>query len=133
MKLGDESLGVPVGEQMHTYDTNCEFELKNIYDNMDHYFLSHCVNWTMAALILRDAFILNLWQVWDEVIELSWEHILPHFRECWWDHLILDMLIGNTIFIIIGLYIIKIFKIDYYDWLGRYKKKSIKDWEIWTK
>lgn len=92
---------------MHTYDDNCEFEWINIWDNLDHYFLTHCVNWFMVSLLLRDAWILNVWSVWDEILELSWQHILPHFRECWWDHIILDVTLSNTTFLFLGLWVSK--------------------------
>ena len=36
------------------------------------------------------------------MVELSLQHILPHFRECWWDHVFLDVLFSNTIAIEIG-------------------------------
>ena len=72
MKLGDSKLGVPVVKEMHTYDDNCEFEWINIYDNLDHYFLVHCVNWFLVAFLLRDAWLLNFWSFFDEIIELSW-------------------------------------------------------------
>ena len=39
-------------------------------------------------------------------IELSWQHILPHFRECWWDHVLLDVLASNTPAIFLGEFII---------------------------
>ena len=102
MTLGDSKLGKPVTKDFHTYDDNCELEVKNILDNLDHYFLLHCINWFIVSWLIRDAWILNTWQIWDEIIELSWQHLLPHFRECWWDHVILDVLIGNTVFIFLG-------------------------------
>jgi phosphatidylserine synthase 2 len=133
MRLGDDSLGKPITKEMHTYDDNCEFEWVNIWDNLDHYFLSHCFNWFVAASILRDAWILNLWSVYDELIEISWQHILPHFRECWWDHVFLDVLLSNTVFIFLGLFVLKLFRVELYDWLGRTGKSSPLQWEIWTK
>ena len=72
MSLGDRRLGIPVTKEMHTYDDHCEFQWINIWDNIDHYFLTHCVNWFMVALILRDAWILNFWSILDEILELSW-------------------------------------------------------------
>jgi phosphatidylserine synthase 2 len=112
MKLGDSKLGKPITKDFHTYDDNCELEVKNIVDNLDHYFLVHCVNWFVVSWLVRDAWILNVWQIWDEVIELSWQHLLPHFRECWWDHIFLDVLIGNTLFIFLGIQLPKYFQ-DY--------------------
>lgn len=46
---------------MHTYDDNCDFELVNIIDNLDHYFLLHCLNWFLLSFLLRDAWLLNFW------------------------------------------------------------------------
>lgn len=72
MSLGDGRLGVPVTKEMHTYDDNCEFKWINLWDNIDHYYLAHCINWFMVSLLLRDAWILNIWSLYDEVLELSW-------------------------------------------------------------
>ena len=132
MRLGDETLGTPITKDRHTYDDNCDLNWVNFYDNFDHYFLIHCVNWFTVSLMLRDAWILNIWQVWDELIELSWQHILPHFKECWWDHVIIDMLLSNTIAIILGCWVVKKVGIAKYDWFGRYDRTFTK-WEIWNK
>ena len=67
----DASLNRPVTKEMHTYDDNCEFEWANIYDNMDHYYLVHLVNWFLACLVIRDTYVLHFWQLLDEVVELS--------------------------------------------------------------
>ena len=61
MKLGDETLGEPITKDRHTYDDNCELNWVNFYDNLDHYFLIHCTNWFTVSLMLRDAWILNIW------------------------------------------------------------------------
>lgn len=118
---------------MHTYDDNCEIEWVNIWDNFDHYYMSHLIAWTLSAFIIRDAWILHFWSILDEVIELSWQHILPHFRECWWDHVVIDVLLSNTVGIIVGLWIQERLGFEMYDWLGRKGKKSFREWEIWRK
>lgn len=130
MKLGDSSLGNPVTKDKHTYDDNCELEWANVWDNLDHYFFLHCLNWFLLSFLLRDAWLLNFWQLFDEIIELSWQHILPHFRECWWDHVFLDVLIGNTLFIFIGLWVSKKMGIEQFDWLGRGTRK-FSQWKVW--
>ncbi len=61
MSLGDARLNKPVNKDMHTYDDNCEWEWINIWDNLDHYFLTHCLSWFLVSLMLRDAWVLNLW------------------------------------------------------------------------
>ena len=68
MKYLYPELGVPVEKGMHTYDENCDISFQNIYDNLDHYFAIHCINWFAAALIGRDLYILHFWSILDEII-----------------------------------------------------------------
>lgn len=56
---------------MHTYDDHCEFKWENIWDNVDHYFAVHLFDWFLASLVIRDPYVLHLWSVMDEVVELS--------------------------------------------------------------
>ena len=126
----DSNLNKSVTKEMHTYDDNCELELKNIWDNFDHYYLVHLVNWFLASLVIRDSYVLHFWQLLDEVVELSVQHILPHFRECWWDHLIMDISLSNIPAICAGMAFIRWVGIREYDWLGRKGKESIWDWEM---
>lgn len=126
----DNSLNKPVTKDMHTYDDNCELEWANIWDNFDHYYLIHWIDWILASLVIRDSYILHFWQVFDEVLELSLQHILPHFRECWWDHLLCDITLSNIPAIICGMAIIRYFGIREMDWLGRKGKKSWREWEV---
>lgn len=55
---------------------------------------------------------------------------MPHLRECWWDHLIMDLLLANTPAIILGMTFIRKGGFLEYDWLGRKGKKSIRDWDV---
>jgi phosphatidylserine synthase 2 len=126
----EERLGKPVTKDYHTYDDDCELTWFNIIDNMDHYFLAHFTNWFLAAIILRDSPILHFWSILDEVLELSAQYRLPHFRECWWDHVFHDFLLTNTPAIILGLKFSKMLGLREYDWLGRKGKKSVWDWKV---
>jgi phosphatidylserine synthase 2 len=105
---------------------------ENFYDNFDHYYLVHLVNWFLASFVIRDAWILHMWSILDEALELSWQHILPHFRECWWDHICHDIILSNTPAIFFGLWIIDKLGWKRTDWLGRANAKSFWDWEIFT-
>ena len=116
---------------MHTYDDHCDFTLANLWGDVDHYFAVHLFDWFCAALVIRDPYILHLWSVMDEIVELTFQHILPHFRECWWDHILMDITLTNTPAIILGLKVLDYFGWMRYDWLGRKGKKSVWDWDIW--
>lgn len=100
----EKRLGVLITSEYHTYDDDCAVTWANLIDNMDHYFLAHFSNWFLAAMILRDAPLLHFWSILDEVLELSAQYKLPHFRECWWDHVFHDVLLTNTPGIILGLW-----------------------------
>jgi phosphatidylserine synthase 2 len=103
----DPTLNVPITKDMHTYDDHCDLTLEHLWDDFDHYYLVHWVDWFLASFVLRDAFFCHLWSILDELLELSWQHILPHFRECWWDHLLTDILLSNTPAIFLGLYCVR--------------------------
>ena len=76
----DTNLNKPVTKEMHTYDDNCELTPSNFFDNFDHYYMVHLCNWFLASLVIRDSYMLHFWQLLDEVVELSVQHTLPHFR-----------------------------------------------------
>ena len=55
----------------------------------DIFVWAHFFGALVKTLILRDWKITwALLAVW-EVLELSFQHILPNFAECWWDHWVL--------------------------------------------
>jgi phosphatidylserine synthase 2 len=55
---------------------------------------------------------------------------MPHFRECWWDHVFCDILLSNIPAIMFGMWLLRKLGIREYDWLGRKGKESIWDWQV---
>ena len=131
MALLDDRLGKPVIKEMHTYDDACDLTWQNLWDNFDHYYLCHLIDWMFVALIFRDMVVVHAFQFLDELLELSFQHILPHFRECWWDHILVDILFSNTISIFLTMFVMKKMNVELYDWLGR-KNKKFTQWGIWN-
>jgi phosphatidylserine synthase 2 len=74
--------------------------------------------------------VVHFWSLFYELIELSAKHRLPHFAECWWDSLLTDVLFSNTPAIMLGLFLLDYFGVRRYDWLGRYGKASVWDWDV---
>lgn len=37
-------------------------------------------------MLLRDFYISWFLSISFELLEMSFEHMLPNFAECWWDH-----------------------------------------------
>jgi len=44
---------------------------------------------------VRDWTLLWVISVGFELMELTFQHMLPNFNECWWDSWILDVLVCN--------------------------------------
>jgi phosphatidylserine synthase 2 len=56
---------------------------------------------------------------------MTLQHQLPNFAECWWDHVILDILICNNIGIIVGLITCRyLFKMKEFNWTGLWATKK---------
>ena len=53
-----------------------------------------------------------------ELAEISLQHWLPNFSECWWDHLLLDLFGCNLIGIYLGMRTCKYFSMKQYHWTG---------------
>lgn len=119
-----------MGRDRHTYDDDCELTWDAFWKDIDHYYLVHWLDWFVASFLFRDAYILHFWSIFYEIIELSAQHRLPHFAECWWDHVITDFILSNTPAICLGLWCVDKLGIRRYDWLGRDGKASVADWEV---
>lgn len=130
MTLIDPNLGGKIDDSMHAWDSACDLTWENMKNNLDHYFAAHFINWFMAAIIMRDPLPLHIWSIYDEFIELSAQHKLPHFAECWWDHIFGDVLLTNTPGIILGMMLVRYMGWKEYDWFGRKGKSSIFDWDM---
>lgn len=51
-----------------------------------------------------------------EITELAFAHLLPNFIECWWDALILDVLLCNGFGIWCGMKICRALEMREYKW-----------------
>lgn len=131
----DSRLNAPILKGHHTYDDNCEITLQNLWDNFDHYYAVHLGDWFLASFVIRDPVLLHMWSLMDEVIELSWQHILPHFRECWWDHIFHDILLSNTPAIFFGLWVQSKLGMNKFDFFFKYDSKGkllpFAQWGVW--
>lgn len=53
--------------------------------------------YVLQALIIRDNAMLWVLSIGFELMELTFQHMLPNFNECWWDSWILDVAVCNWI------------------------------------
>ena len=98
----------------------------NVLDKMDIFVLAHLVGWFWKAIIFRDVWITNVISFIFELLEYTFQHQLPNFFECWWDHWILDFIICNGTGIYCGLKFVKYLSIKEYYWQGVWHIHSYK-------
>lgn len=78
---------------------------------------------TLFALLCVNLF--TLWIGWSLLLSLSvfvclpqllFAHLLPNFVECWWDALLLDVILCNGVGIYIGMQICRFMEMRQYKW-----------------
>eukprot|EP00742_Colponemidia_sp_Colp-10_P004316 GILJ01004605.1.p1 GENE.GILJ01004605.1~~GILJ01004605.1.p1 ORF type:complete len:445 (-),score=40.76 GILJ01004605.1:122-1408(-) len=120
----DPELGVPLPEK--SYAADCRLytpedpvsSFRNLRDTIaDEFVLAHLFGWALKMLIIRDVKMCLFLSVLFEFLEVSLRHALPNFWECWWDHVILDILICNGLGIYIGYLMVKYFEMKEYHFL----------------
>lgn len=73
----------------------------------------------MKTLIVRDPKIILFESLAFELVEYSLRDVLNNFKECWWDHAIVDFLGCNMVGIFLGFWVIDKFKMERYKWSFR--------------
>eukprot|EP00002_Diphylleia_rotans_P015188 TRINITY_DN2942_c0_g1_i1.p1 TRINITY_DN2942_c0_g1~~TRINITY_DN2942_c0_g1_i1.p1 ORF type:complete len:411 (-),score=70.08 TRINITY_DN2942_c0_g1_i1:690-1922(-) len=125
------SLGTPLPER--SYAENCDLYtphdevslFRNIWDTLnDEFILAHFFGWWGKTLIIRDVWLCWIVSIQFELLELSFQHMLPNFKECWWDHIIVDILVCNAAGIYLGMQTCKYFEMKTYNWGGLNEVKN---------
>ena len=57
----------------------------------DEFFVGHILGWYGKAIALRNMKLLWAYSVLFELMELTFQHWLRNFNECWWDSWVLDV------------------------------------------
>jgi len=78
------------------------------------YFFVHSIGYFFIMVTLRNFWVCQFQSIIFEMVELTFKHWLNNFAECWWDSVIMDLIIANTGGMLVGLLFIKIFKIKEY-------------------
>lgn len=96
---------------------NCSHvTLERIWSHIDVFAYGHFLGWMFKAILIRHIGILWAISIMWEITEITFAHLLPNFIECWWDALILDVLICNALGIWCGLKICKMLEMREYKW-----------------
>jgi len=129
----DQKLGKPLPEK--SYAEDCRLytpdhptsSFANLGDSFDMFIAAHFFGWFFKMLMVRDWKFTMFLSVFFEFLEITFKHWLPNFQECWWDSLILDVLLCNALGIYAGHLFIKRFQMKSFKWTKNMEvnKKSI--------
>nr|CAG4645503.1 EOG090X05CZ [Lynceus sp. MCZ IZ 141354] len=104
------------------YAVNCsDITFERLWSHMDVFAFSHFFGWIMKALLVRHYGILWTISITWEITEIAFAHLLPNFVECWWDAILLDVVICNGLGIYVGMKLCEYLEMRTYNW------ESIKD------
>ncbi|MCO5588842.1 hypothetical protein L7F22_042802 [Adiantum nelumboides] len=117
---------------------------------MDEFVIAHALGWWGKAIMIRNEAVLWILSIGFEMMEVTFRHVLPNFNECWWDSVILDVLICNWLGIWAGMQTVRYFDGKTYEWVGLSLQPNIlgkvkrslsqftpaywdkDEWEIWS-
>ncbi|KAL6620659.1 hypothetical protein ACP70R_035798 [Stipagrostis hirtigluma subsp. patula] len=119
MKHLHPDLGVELPER--SYGADCR-----LYETLfDEFVIAHILGWWGKAVMIRNQLLLWVLSIGFELMELTFRHMLPNFNECWWDSIILDILICNWFGIWAGMHTVRYFDGKTYEWVGLSRQPSI--------
>ena len=99
------------------YGVDCwDITWARLYSHLDWFAFGHYWGWGMKALVIRHYGILWSISVMWELTEMVFGHLLPNFYECWWDNLVLDVLLCNGLGIFTGMQVCKWLEMREYKW-----------------
>nr|XP_043638593.1 CDP-diacylglycerol--serine O-phosphatidyltransferase 1-like [Erigeron canadensis] len=132
MKYLHPNLGVELPER--SYGADCRIYVPdnpsnrfiNVYETLfDEFVPAHLFGWWGKAIMIRNQPLLWVLSIGFELMELSFRHMLPNFNECWWDSIILDILICNWLGIKGGMLTVRYFDGKTYEWVGISRQPNI--------
>ncbi|GJX58924.1 CDP-diacylglycerol--serine O-phosphatidyltransferase 1 isoform X1 [Tanacetum coccineum] len=91
----------------------------------DEFVPAHVFGWWGKAIMIRNQPLLWVLSIGFELMELTFRHMLPNFNECWWDSIVLDILICNWFGIWAGMHTVRYFDGKTYEWVGISRQPNI--------
>ena len=99
------------------YGVDCwDVTWARLYSHLDWFAFGHYWGWGMKALVIRHYGLLWSVSIMWELTEMVFGHLLPNFYECWWDNLVLDVLLCNGLGIFTGMQVCKWLEMREYKW-----------------
>ncbi|ORC86256.1 phosphatidylserine synthase [Trypanosoma theileri] len=129
MGFYDPSLLIPQPEGQYAED--CRFYTSDnpflfVQTAFDIFILAHSLGYFVKTIIVRDWRVATCISIGFEIIEITFQHVLPNFKECWWDHLLLDVLLCNAGGTLLGILALRRLRAKEFHWTAL---SSIKDYK----
>ncbi|KAG7032536.1 CDP-diacylglycerol--serine O-phosphatidyltransferase 1 [Cucurbita argyrosperma subsp. argyrosperma] len=141
MKFLHPDLGIELPERSYGADCrlylpeNSRSRFKNVYETLfDEFVPAHIIGWWGKAIMIRNQvllWVLSIGLAFIDIIirsldfQLTFRHMLPNFNECWWDSIVLDILICNWFGIWAGMRTVRYFDGKTYKWVGLSRQPNI--------
>ncbi|KAG8346950.1 putative Phosphatidyl serine synthase [Trypanosoma vivax] len=127
LRLYDPSLANPLPEAQYAED--CRIVTADnpfhFYNTVcDVFIFAHMFGYFVKTLILRDWRASTCLSVGFEIVEITFQHNLSNFKECWWDHIFLDVLICNAMGTLLGMVVLRKLRAKEYNWVTLYNVSS---------
>ncbi|KAK6014024.1 phosphatidyl serine synthase, partial [Ostertagia ostertagi] len=99
------------------YAVNCsDITVERVWSHVDVFAVGHFLGWAMKALLIRHGILCWYISIAWELTEVVFTKLLPNFEECWWDAIILDVLLCNGLGIWFGLKVCSFFRMRQFHW-----------------
>jgi len=107
------------------YALECGFDafLDKVFDVFT---ISHGVGWFIVGLAYRSFPYTVFFSLVDELCEVWWRCCYPNFMECWWDAILLDMVLTNAVGAYIGVWVIERYVKRPFHWWDAMKRDPLK-------
>jgi len=113
------------------YALDCGFD--SFTDKVfDVFTISHAVGWFISGFAFRSFEFTLLFTVIDELCEVWWRCCYPNFMECWWDHILLDLVFTNALGAFLGTKVVNWWLNRPFDWGEAFKSDKRGRWYLWT-
>jgi phosphatidylserine synthase 2 len=101
----DYSMGCEIYDRSHPEDPF--HHVRSIV--FDEFVVAHVIGWIVHSVLIRDVWICWIISIAFELFERALKPWFPNFNECWWDSVIVDIILSNGLGIYIGMKLVKAF------------------------
>ncbi|KAH9597848.1 Phosphatidyl serine synthase [Trypanosoma melophagium] len=115
----DPSLLIPQPEGQYAEDCRIyttENPFLFVHTAFDIFILAHSLGYFVKTIIVRDWRVATCISIGFEIIEVTFQHVLPNFKECWWDHILLDVLLCNAGGTLLGILALRRLRAKEFHW-----------------